>query len=70
MPQGANDGVLTDYLTPAELAAELGISGRTLERWARLRECPPRTRLGKRIVYRRAAVTEWLRAREQAIEAA
>ena len=68
MPHEAN-GVLTGYLSPAELAAELGISGRTLERWNRMGTSPPRTRLGKRIVFRRDAVTEWLRSREQAVDA-
>ena len=66
MSHEGNDGVLTDYLNPAELAAELGISGRTLERWNRLGNAPPRTRLGKRIVFRREAVAKWLRSREQA----
>ena len=67
MAQEANGGVLTDYLTPAELAGELGISGRTLERWNRLGECPPRTRLGKKVLYKRESVQAWLVAREQAV---
>lgn len=50
----------------AECAAELGVCVRTLERWHSLREGPPRTRIGRRAVYRRAAVLEWLQAREHA----
>ena len=63
------DTLLTDYLTPTELAAELGVCARTIERWHRLREAPPRTKVGKRVLYRREAVAEWLSAREQALEA-
>ena len=64
------EAILDGYMTPADLAGELGISNRTLERWARLGECPPRTRIGKRIVYRRESVARWLRSREKAFEAA
>ncbi len=62
--------ILENYLTTTECAAELGIDKRTLERWHRLREGPPRTKIGKRVLYRRAAVAEWLRSREQEFEAA
>ena len=62
--------LLAQYITLTECAAELGIDKRTLERWHRLREAPPRTKLGKRVLYRRDAVAEWLRSREKAVEAA
>ena len=62
--QHETNGVLTGYLSPAELAGELGISGRTLERWHRLGEAPPRTKIGKKVLYRLQAVAEWLRAQE------
>lgn len=60
------DSLLSKYMTPAECAAELGINARTLERWHRLHQAPPRTKIGKKVLYRREAVTEWLREREQA----
>ncbi len=63
------DTLLTDYLTPAELAVELGVCARTIERWHRLREAPPRTKVGKRVLYRRESVAEWLRSCEQVAEA-
>ena len=66
--QHETNGVLTDYLSPAELAGELGISGRTLERWRRLGSAPPRTVLGKKVLYKRESVRAWLAAREQAVE--
>jgi predicted DNA-binding transcriptional regulator AlpA len=53
-----------EYLTRSELAAELGVSERSLWRWDNARVGPPRTTLGRRIVYRRGGVTQWLRGRE------
>ena len=62
--------LLSEYLSVTECAAELGVDKRTLERWNRLREAPPRTKLGKRVLYRRDAVAEWLRSHEKVVEAA
>jgi len=56
--------VLSDYLTQKEAAAELKVTDRTLDRWQRLREGPPVTRLGRRILYRRSSLQAWLCARE------
>ncbi len=61
--------LLAEYMTPTQCAAELGIDKRTLERWHRLRQAPPRTKVGKRVLYRRAAVADWLRSCEQVAEA-
>jgi predicted DNA-binding transcriptional regulator AlpA len=52
------------YLTRPELAAELGVSERTIWRWDNARVGPPRTALGRRVIYRREGVTQWLRGRE------
>jgi predicted DNA-binding transcriptional regulator AlpA len=52
------------YLTRSELAAELGVSERTIWRWDNARVGPPRTTLGRRILYRREGVTKWLKDRE------
>lgn len=57
--------LLRDFVTEPELAKALQITRRTLIRWYQERSGPPRTRVGKRILYRRAAVIEWLRAHEQ-----
>ncbi len=62
--------ILADYMTPKECAAELKINNRTLDRWRRLKEAPPWTKIGKKVWYRRQAVSEWLRSREREIEAA
>lgn len=56
--------VLAGYMRPAELAAELGITPRTLAKWRALRADPPSIMLGMTRYYRREAVAEWLRAHE------
>jgi hypothetical protein len=57
--------VLSEYLTPEELASELGICKRTLDRWHGSRSGPPRLTIGRRPLYRREAVVQWLRKREE-----
>jgi hypothetical protein len=54
----------TEYLTPASLAKNLGVSVRTLARWHFLRTGPAITRVGRMILYRRESVSEWLRSCE------
>ena len=44
--------LLADFLTKYEAAAELKVCERTLDRWQRLGEGPPITRLGRRVLYR------------------
>ncbi len=53
-------------LTSAELAAKLGRSVITLERWRRLRKGPPFYRVMGRVVYDQADVDAWLDAQKQA----
>jgi excisionase family DNA binding protein len=57
--------LLDDYLTVGELAAELGVATITIKRWAALKEGPPFTKLGRRVLYRRASVQAWLVKQEQ-----
>jgi hypothetical protein len=54
-----------EYIKPIELARELGVSLRSLARWHSLRVGPPRVVIGRVILFRREAVAEWLRAREE-----
>ena len=57
--------LLSEYLTKEELAAELRRNVRTLDRWAALDVGPPRTRIGRMILYRRTSVQKWLAEQEQ-----
>ncbi len=58
--QGA--GLLAGYMTSQQVARDLGVGVRTLDRWHQLRKGPPRTRLGKRVLYARQDVADWLAA--------
>ena len=63
--QNAN-GLLTEYLTKAELAAELRRSVRSIDRWLLTGDGPPSIRIGNTTLYRRESVLAWLRSRETA----
>jgi hypothetical protein len=56
--------ILSEFLTREELAAELRRNPRTLDRWDVLRIGPPRTHVGRQVLYRRASVQKWLVAQE------
>lgn len=58
-------GLLADYYTREELAAELGRCTRTLARWAWLRTGPRITRLQGRVLYHRDDVRAWLQAQAE-----
>jgi DNA-binding transcriptional MerR regulator len=62
------ESILSDFLTKEELAADLRRNPRTLDRWAALGIGPPRTRVGRHVLYRRASVQRWLLAQEQSSE--
>ena len=61
-----HESVLAGYMSRGELAKEIKRHPRTLDRWDSLKIGPPRTVLGRRILYRREAVAAWLRAQEEA----
>jgi hypothetical protein len=50
---------------PQEAATELKGCARTMDRWRKLYEGPPITKLGRRIFYRRLSLEAWLRDQEQ-----
>ncbi len=64
-PQHVSEKLLSDYLSDEAAAAELRVCKRTLDRWRRLGEAPPVTRVGRRVYYRRSTLRAWLCAREQ-----
>jgi phage terminase Nu1 subunit (DNA packaging protein) len=56
---------LGEYLTEAQLAAELGRSVRHIKRWRSVGLGPPFTRIGRSAVYRIEAVRAWIESRER-----
>lgn len=60
-----SEPLLSEFLTKDELAAELWRNVRTLDRWEALGVGPPRTSIGRTILYRRASVEKWLTEQEQ-----
>jgi hypothetical protein len=60
-----SEPLLSEFLTKEELAAELGLNKRTLDRWAVLGIGPPRTRVGRKVLYRRTSAQKWLATQEQ-----
>ena len=61
----SSEHILADFLTKEELAAELQRNPRTLDRWEVLGMGPPRTRVGRKVLYRRVSVQKWLASQEQ-----
>ena len=57
--------ILKSFFSKEELAAELGRNPRTLDRWNVLGLGPPRTHIGRKVLYRRASVQKWLAAQER-----
>lgn len=64
-PDAAKPGLLDDWMSRAELALELGLSVDTLARWETRRIGPACVRIGRKVLYRRGAVQEWLREQER-----
>ena len=50
----------SEWLSIERLAMELGISVRTIRRWHKAGDAPPRRRKGRKLVYYRRDVEKWL----------
>ena len=59
-----SEPILSEFITREELAAELRRSPRTLDRWEVLGLGPPRTHIGRTVLYRRTSVQKWLTTKE------
>jgi hypothetical protein len=64
MENTMQEDLLNEYLTKAELAAQLKRSIRSIDRWRLSGDGPPCVRIGRRSLFRRQAVLEWLRGLE------
>ena len=56
------NNLLTDYVSRAELAKQLGNSERTLIRWEEKRIGPPVTKVGRAVLYHVPSVLNWLQS--------
>lgn len=54
----------TEYLTPKEATEHLRVASTTLRNWRWKKFGPPWVRLGKSVLYPRAGLDAWLKARE------
>ncbi len=66
-PESASEplNLLADWISRDQLAQELGVTPDTLARWEVRRLGPPCTPIGRKMLYRRASVQDWIRAQEQ-----
>lgn len=58
--------LLQGWISRTDLARELGVCEETLRRWADARRGPPFVKAGRKILYRRSTVLEWLEKQEDA----
>jgi len=56
--------VLDGYLSREELAQQLDVNTRTIDRWESLGQGPPRVAIGRTILYKLDSVRDWLASRE------
>jgi hypothetical protein len=54
------DHLLAGYMTPEELAAELDMAVITLALWRMRQKGPPYVAVGRKILYSRTTVKEWI----------
>ena len=59
--------LLSDYLSKADLAAELGITVRTITRWRMMRTAPPAVKFAGRVMFKRSDVMAWLESQREAV---
>ena len=62
--RGAEGTLLQGWISRTDLAQELGVCEETLRRWADARRGPAFVKAGRKILYRRTAVLEWLETQE------
>lgn len=65
---GAAQRLTSQYMTKHELAAVLGKSPKTIERWVRTRTGPAFTRTGNTLRFHIDSVVEWMKHNEVRID--
>ena len=61
---GTDPALLDGWIDRAELARQLALSVDTLQRWETRRVGPPCVRVGRKVLYRKEAVRDWLKEQE------
>ena len=62
--RGSDGALLQGWISRTDLAQELGVCEETLRRWADARRGPAFVKAGRKILYRRTAVLDWLETQE------
>jgi hypothetical protein len=62
----APSGILEDYISRKQLAADLKLAEATLIRWEKDGKGPPVTRIGRDVVYSIPSFKKWLKDQERA----
>jgi predicted DNA-binding transcriptional regulator AlpA len=52
----SNQALLAEFATKQQLAAEFGVSARTIERWVRMRLIPAPVRLGRKSLFHQPTI--------------
>jgi Helix-turn-helix domain len=55
---------LDGYASEDDLASELQVHPKTIERWRATGEGPPHTKIGRKVFYKRTSLDAWLAKRE------
>ncbi len=66
----ATTGILDDYISRKQLAADLKLAEATLIRWEKDGKGPPVTRIGRDVVYSIPSFKKWLKEQERAAKGA
>jgi transcriptional regulator with XRE-family HTH domain len=66
----ATIGILDEYISRKDFAAELGVAEATLIRWEKDGKGPPVTRIGRDVLYYIPSTKKWVRSQESSANAA
>jgi len=61
--QNAEQPVLNDFLSEERAGAELNLGFRTLRKYRRFGTSPAYVKIGRKIMYPRAAITDWVESK-------
>jgi predicted DNA-binding transcriptional regulator AlpA len=59
--------ITENFLSEPKTAELLGVKVASLRNWSAARKGPPRTKIGRRLFYRRDSLVAWMEAQEKAV---